>query len=288
VPPKVYNSTLHLQYFNPHQNSSYVPPINNHNAIARFQKISGFDYSASFGKKVLDQYPANITRILLEYNDTSNSTFPTNGIVQGLGNASYTWIGYDDECGNGAQSTPYVEIAKKSNWKGAGPEAPCNPYQGASSLNASAIGNYTNDASLRVKNAGKHFVWTGQLAAVNATYSTGRYVYQYVNWTRIDMVNLQLQGQTYSGSNNFTVFNSTLAKISDFVRTHNPNTLIFVQVIPGTDSKCGCTMASITYTLQYARFHAGTPTKWMYDGVTMSIGTTPPASVDTFDTYLGR
>jgi hypothetical protein len=149
-------------------------------------------------------------------------------------------------------------------------------------INASAVWIYTDDASLRVKAAKKNFAWKGQFSAIEAAHT-------HVNWTRIDLVTLQLQrNTTTTGYNNFTTFNSTIAHISDYVRAQNPHTLIFVEVNPGNFTLCNCNISSLTYSLQYARFHASTPTKWLYDGVTMVIETTPPRDVDTFDTYLER
>ncbi len=265
--PQVSKSLLHLAYSNPLENSSYNKIINNHNAINNFQKINGTDFATSFSLNVLNKYHGtNVTRIISEYNDSGH----TNGIVQGI-NSGY-WVEYNNERYNADLSTPCYEIGMNPT------SLPCpNPTP----INASAVGNYTNDASLRVKNAGKHFLWAGEISAVLASYKN-------VNWTRIDHVVLQLQGKTYSNDNP-TVFNSTISQISDFVRTKNPNTLIFVQVNPGGyNSPCKCNMSTLIYDLQYSRFHASTPTKPLYDGVSIFINLTSPPNMDKFITYLGR
>src|SRR5207249_5444455 len=191
---------------------------------------------------------------------------------QGI-NSTFNWIGYDAEESNGAHSTPCRELAIKSDWNDSSGALPCKTVR-ASNINASAVGNYTNDASLRVKNAGKFFEWTGELPALRVAQPGQTPGYKHINWTRVDIVNLQVQNKTFSGSNNFTNFNSTISQITDYVKTQNQRTLVFVQVKPwliSGSTGCGCTNSTIVYSLQYARFHAGTPTKWEYDGVTMNV-----------------
>jgi hypothetical protein len=266
--PTISNSLLHLMYFNPNENKTYNDIIAKHNSISQFRKNNGTDFAASFNKTNLDQYHnLNLTRIILEYNDSGTN----NGIVNGI-KSGYSWIAYDNELHNGAHSTPCIEISVN-----------CKINHNKNTLiNASAVWIYTDDASLRVKAAKKNFAWKGQFIAIEAAYT-------HVNWSRIDLVTLQLQrNTTTTGYNNFTTFNSTIAQISDYIRTQNPHTLIFVEVNPGNFTLCNCNISSLTYSLQYARFHASTPTKWLYDGVTLVIETTPPRDVDTFDTYLER
>jgi hypothetical protein len=283
--PKVISSTLHLFYFNPIENSTYTSIIKKHNATSNFNQISGFDYAASFRTANLDQYPTNLNKILLEYNDT-NSTF-LNGILQGLSNKSYSWVGYDDECGNNNLSTPNIEIKTQSLWIG-GAESPCSTYAGYSTLNATAIVYYTNDAATRVhQTAHENFVWAGQIDAVNATFPNGTCcAYKKANWNNIDALVLQLQDSKYS--DHVPQFNKTLALISGTVKSQHASTLIFAQVNPSGSVPCNCPMGQLVYDLQYSRFHASTPTNWLYDGVGMVINTTPPSRVDTFNTYLGR
>src|SRR5690242_21394726 len=94
-------------YFNPNENKTYNDIIAKHNSISQFRKNNGTDFAASFNKTNLDQYHnLNLTRIILEYNDSGSN----NGVVNGI-KSGYNWIGYDNELHNGAHSTPCIEIS---------------------------------------------------------------------------------------------------------------------------------------------------------------------------------
>src|SRR5207249_6255643 len=140
----------------------------------------GFDYAISFSSSNLNSYPVNITKVILEYNDSGTHI----GISQGI-NSTFNWIGYDAEESNGAHSTPCRELAIKSDWNDSSGALPCKTVR-ANNINASAVGNYTNDASLRVKNAGKFFEWTGELPALRVAQPGQTPGYKHINWTRVD------------------------------------------------------------------------------------------------------
>jgi len=304
--PVVTNSTVHLAY-----RFSKVADVNlfnstvaQHPSLNNTQKVNVTDLAYSFGPKVLGAFHNTYTSRVLLANGTTNGT--TNNLhdnwIDNATKQGWAWVGYDDECNNGSissppdNSSPNIEMIFKIDWGGTlNATKPCHSPN--TSLNASAIANYTNAAASFVKNHGEKFMWTPPIPVINATYYNGsnRYVYQNIVWTNIDAVMLQLQSNTYTNDNP-TKFNATLSKLSQFIRGKNPSTLIFAQVNPSgsSDSPCNCNMSTPVYDLQYSRFNSTTPTKWLYDGVGISIsGPAVPTHFNatllgTFITMLGR
>lgn len=109
------------------------------------------------------------------------------------------YIGYDNEANNGALSTPYSELV--------------NPAAS------------TNKAAEMVHSAGYKF-------AATPTRSILLKEYQGVQWAKVDMLVMQLQKITHRPSK----FTNIANQVSNYVKGHNPNTLVYVQVNPTLDT----------------------------------------------------
>ncbi len=108
-------------------------------------------------------------------------------------------IDYDNEQNNGAFSSPSIEVS--------------NPAAS------------TNQAATLVKQAGLKF-------GAEPTFSLLKGEYQGVDWTNVDLVVMQTQG--FKGSD--SSFTSIVTTISDWIKSKNPNTLVFVQVNTAFDT----------------------------------------------------
>jgi hypothetical protein len=115
-------------------------------------------------------------------------------IVTAQAHSNIKYVAYDNEGGNGALTTP------RSEWV----------------IDPAAE---TNQAASLVKQAGLGF-------SVQPSRSLLMKEYKGVDWTKVDFVLMQMQKFT----KNYATFKSDVTTVSDWIRSENPNTIIFVQV----------------------------------------------------------
>jgi hypothetical protein len=126
-------------------------------------------------------------------NQVSGKTL-TNAISTANHNSqAITYLAYDNEQSNGAMTTPSAEIQ--------------NPA------------HYTNTAADKVHSAGYKFV-------ADPSHNILLSEYKSVDWTKVDMLQMQVERIAYSQSK----FNSTVIPVAEYIRQHSANTTIMVQV----------------------------------------------------------
>lgn len=153
--------------------------------------LTADDTAMNFRTSVVNAYPIE-NRLLLAQSFTAINQ----QIAAANSNPkSIEYIGYDNEPNNGALSTPYSETVDPA---------------------AS-----TNKAADMVHSAGYKF-------GATPTRSMLLKEYQGVQWTKVDMLVMQLQKITTQPSK----FTSIVNQVTSYVRGHSSNTLIYIQVNP--------------------------------------------------------
>ena len=153
------------------------------------------DFGTNFRIKNLQMYNSQ-QRILLGYSSDSMIS----AIQQaGSSSAQIHYIGYDNEPNNADLSTPQNEVADPST--------------------------FTNQLADLVHNAGFKYAITPSRDLLQAEY-------QKVDWTKIDLIVIQMQRITDDENQ----YHSFLDPIVSHIKTKNPKTLVLVQVNPQFDS----------------------------------------------------
>jgi len=190
------------------------------------------DFGFSFRIKNLQLYDSQ-QRILLGFSSDSVN----NAIQQASSNIQIQYIGYDNEPNNANLSTPPDEVADPAT--------------------------FTNQLADVVHKAGFKYAITPSRDLLQAEY-------QKVDWTKIDLIDIQMQKIT----GNETQYHSYLDPIISYIKTKNPNTVALVQVNPKFDS-----ISHITRVIQ------GTN---MIDGVSLVLTTATIGETDDLLVALGR
>lgn len=151
------------------------------------KQMDSRDFIMSFSTNILSAYP-KLTREMLGYSFASVQDAMTTAKTF---SPTITWIGYDNEKENDPFSTPPSELVDPA---------------------AS-----TNIVADMVHAEGFKY-------GITPTRSILLQEYQSVDWTKVDMVVIQVQNA------NTNDFKQTVTDVSSFIRTKNIKTLIFVQV----------------------------------------------------------
>ncbi len=190
------------------------------------------DFGFSFRIKNLQLYDSQ-QRILLGFSsDSVNSA-----IQQASNNIRIQYIGYDNEPNNANLSTPPNEVADPSA--------------------------FTNHLADVVHNSGFKYAITPSRDLLQAEY-------QKVDWTKIDLIDIQMQKIT----GNQTQYHSYLDPIISYIKTKNPNTLALVQVNPKFDS-----ISHIASVIQSTN---------LIDGVSIVLTTATAGGTDDLLVALGH
>ncbi len=153
------------------------------------------DFGISFRIKNLETYNSQ-QRILLGYSSDSIKTAIDQAATSLV---PIQYIGYDNEPKNGNLSTPADETSDPAL--------------------------FTNQIADTVHNAGFKY-------AVTPSRDLLRAEYQQVDWTKVDLIVIQMQKLTLDE----TKYHNFLDPIVSFIKTKSPNTLVIIQVNPQFDS----------------------------------------------------
>ena len=197
--------------------------------------VDSNDMVDSFNPRVLNAY-SNIQRILLAY--SIDNIQQAISIAQSNSNP-ILYIGYDNEANNGKLSTPDNEIQDP--------------------------GRYTNMAADLVHQANYKFAATPTAAILMQEYKQ-------VDWSKVDLLIMQLQKATKDQES----FTSTVNQIASYARAENPHILIFVQINPSFNDSI--TLAGLISQVSY-----------IINGTSIVVpGAMSPSIIDDLLTKLGR